>query len=47
MPEHTIMSAGAEITGSGLTVIVYVTGVPTQVPIAGVTEIVPVIAEEE
>jgi len=46
-PEHTVILAGAEITGIGLTVIVYVTGVPTQVPIAGVMVIVPVIAEEE
>jgi len=44
VPEHTVMLAGAVITGNGLTVIVYVTGVPAQVPIAGVTVIVPVIA---
>jgi len=44
VPEHTVMLAGAVITGNGLTVIVYVTGVPTQDPIAGVTVIEPVIA---
>jgi len=38
------MLAGAVITGNGLTVIVYVTGVPTQAPIVGVTVIEPDIA---
>ena len=37
------MLAGAVITGNGLIVIVYVTGVPTQVPIAGVILMLPVI----
>ena len=47
VPEHTVMLSGAEITGSGFTVIVYVAGGPTQVPMAGVIVIVPVIAEDE
>jgi len=44
VPEQITILAGAVIAGKGVTVIVYVTGVPTQVPIAGVIVIVPVIA---
>jgi hypothetical protein len=46
-PQAEVLVDEAKIVGNGLTVIVYVDGVPTQPSMAGVTVIVEVIGNDE
>ena len=45
VPEHTDTFPGDVIAGKGLIVTVYVIALPVQLPIEGITVIVPVIGE--